>query len=259
MLLAVDIGNSAVKCAVYDDTRSSLCRFRFAASPARSSDEYRLLIRRFLTETDPALSVSAAVIASVVPSLTLPIARAAEEIAGAKPFLICAGTRTGFPIRIELHAQLGADLAANVAAAKEILAPPFVVVDLGTATTFTAVDRDGALSGAIIHPGLGVSAAALSRSAALLTEAPLSRPSALIGANSDESMQSGLIYGHAAMIDGLIDRLETELSPGGEELSLIATGGFAGQVLPFCRRPIQAVEDLTLRGAVALYDKNRRK
>ena len=259
MFLAVDIGNSAVKFAVFRDAASPLCHFKISASPARSSDEYRLIIRRFLAESDPALSVSAAVIASVVPSLTAPISRAAEEISGAKPFLIGAGTHTGFPIRIGIHAQLGADLVANVAAAKEILAPPFVVLDLGTATTFTAVDRSGCLSGAVIHPGLSVCLDALARSAALLAETPLSGPSSLIGTTSDTSVQSGLIFGHAAMIDGLLDRLESELCPEGETLSLVATGGCAGQVLPYCSRRIPVSDDLTLRGSAILYEKNRKK
>ena len=259
MLLSIDIGNSVVKFAVYDlPCLEAITGFRIAAIPVRSADEYRLLIGQFLSEKNLDDKIEAAVISSVVPSLTAPIYSAAQDISGAKPFMIGSGTHTGFRISIDIHSQLGADIVSNVAAAKLALAPPMVIVDLGTATTLAAVDAGGDLVGAIIHPGLQISLDALSRSAALLSDVPLIKPNAIIGQNSTASIQSGLIYGHIAMIDGLLDQLAETLCKSGNSLSIVATGGHAEAVIPYCKHSMEIVPDLTVRGAASLFMLNRK-
>ena len=260
MLLSIDIGNSVIKFAVYTlPAFEKAAGFQIAASSIKSSDEYRLLINHFLSEFQLTDQVHSSVIASVVPSLTTPIYQAAMTICQNKPFIIGAGTHTGFKINIDVHSQRGADIVANVAAARLKCQPPFVVVDTGTATTFTAVNTNGNIVGTIIHPGLQTSLDALTGSAALLNEVPLVRPSEIIGQNSITSMQSGIINGHISMIDGFIQQMREILCTKDERLSLIATGGHAQTLIPYCCSKMEIDSDLTVRGAAALYYSNRKR
>lgn len=259
MLLSIDIGNSVIKFAIYNlPSFDKTAGFHVASSSIKSSDEYRLIMNQFLAEFQLTEQIDASVIASVVPSLTTPIYQAAMQISGCKPFIIGAGTHTGFKINIDIHSQLGADIVANVAAARLTRKPPFVVIDMGTATTLTAVDHNGTVVGTIIHPGLKISLDALSHSAALLNDVPLTKPTVLIGQNSISSIQSGIINGHICLIDGLIRKLRETLCNNDETLSLIATGGHAGTVIPFCRNKMEIVPDLTVRGAAVLFHMNRK-
>ncbi len=259
MLLSIDIGNSVMKFAVYVlPSLEKAAGFHIAASSIKSSDEYRLIINQFLSECHMLDKIDATVIASVVPSLTTPIYQAAMEISGSKPFIIGAGTHTGFQIDIDYNSQLGADIVANVAAARMVCPQPFVVVDTGTATTFTAVNRCGHIVGTIIHPGLQTCLDALTGSAALLNEVPLTKPASLIGQNSITSMQSGIINGHICLIDGLIEQLRKALCNKDEVLSLIATGGHAPSLIPLSCNKMNIDPDLTVRGAAALYCVNRK-
>lgn len=259
MLLSIDIGNTVIKFAVYTlPALEKAAGFHIAASSIKSSDEYKLIINQFLSAFQLTDQIDASVIASVVPSLTTPIYTAAMAICGSKPFIVGAGTHTGFKIDIDIHSQLGADIVANVAAARMVCPPPFVVVDTGTATTFTAVNRSGAIVGTIIHPGLYTCLDALTGSAALLSEVPLIKPTVLIGQNSITSMQSGIINGHICMIDGFIGQMREILCIKDEVLSLIATGGHAQTLIPYCSNKMIIDPDLTVRGAAALYRSNRK-
>lgn len=257
MLLSIDIGNTFIKFAVFNDSDEILQRFSLSSYPARSSDEYELLIRQFLSSSD--LCVDAVVISSVVPSLTSPISTAANNITSSRPFFIGAGTHTGFKIKINDSSELGSDIVANTAAALKIISPPFVIVDMGTATTLTVIDKFGDVVGTIIHPGISVSQKSLSNSAAQLYDVTLLKPKKLIGQNSAESIQSGLINGHICMIDGLISCIRREIcSSDGLHLSIVATGDFADYVIPYCSEEIMIVPDLTLRGNTVLFRMNRR-
>ena len=259
MLLSIDIGNSIIKFAVYTSPElHKAAGFHVASTPVKSADEYRLLIRQFLSEAELDGQIDASVIASVVPSLMTPIYHAVWEICGSKPFIIGAGTHTGFQINIDVHTQLGADIVANTAAARQICTSPAVIVDLGTATTFTALDINGNIAGTIIHPGLKISLDVLSRSAALLNDVSLTRPREWIGQNTAESMQSGIINGHICMIDGFLQHLQEMLCDSSNTLSCIATGGHAETVIPHCRKTISIDPDLTVRGAAILYYSNRK-
>lgn len=283
MILAIDIGNSSISCGVFRYTAdadlttddSCLCRFKIAAKHL-SEDEYMLLFCQFLsyhgigfqssgmqspfampTTSDPSRTLDACVIASVVPSLTDTIARAAKTLTGVQPLLIGHGVRTGFGIKIQNPEQLGADIVANVAGAFLYVEPPFVVLDVGTATTLTYVNCQKEVFGTIIIPGIAVSMAALTDSAALLSTVSLEKPQELLGKSTSESIRSGVIGGHVLMIDGFLRNIrETYGNVDDKKLSLIGTGGLAPSILPYCRNKISYVADLTLRGAVALYRKN---
>lgn len=278
MILAIDIGNSSVSCGVYQDamdtnlTADSVCWCRFKiAEKHLSEDEYMLLIAQFLSIhgigfqlsvnqlsslTTPSCTLNACVIASVVPSLTDTIARAAKRLTGVQPLLIGHGVRTGFGIKIQNPEQLGADIVANVAGAFLYVEPPFVVLDVGTATTITYVSPQKEVLGTIIMPGIAVSLAALTDSAALLSTVSLEKPQELLGRSTSESIRSGVIGGHALMIDGFLRNIREAYPNVEKKLSLVATGGLAPSILPYCRNKFLQVDDLTLRGAVSLYIKN---
>ncbi len=258
MVLSCDIGNSYIKFAVFGDNDEVLYGFSVATSVKRSSDEYRLLIKQFLNSAPVDFEITDAVISSVVPSVTSAISKALSDYT-ARPFIIGSGTHTGFKIKIYESSELGADIVSNVAATRDAAGYPAIVVDMGTATTLTAVDTNGDITGTIIHPGLGVCSHALTESAAKLSDVMISQPEKLIGQNSNESIKSGLIFGHACMIDGLISKMESEICTDNCDIKLIATGEFAPYVAPFCERKMEIKPDLTLRGNVLLYRLNRKK
>lgn len=258
MLLAIDIGNTNIKLAVFKMNEiQPLLRFAVSTVCKRTSDEYTLLFRQILHENffD---TPSAAVITSVVPSITPDIIKAAVSITGKQPFIIGTGTHTGFQIKIDILSQLGADIVANTAAATNFVKAPFAIVDVGTATTFTAVNSEGHLIGTIIAPGATVSLDALSSVGAQLTDVSFGKPRSIIGKNSRDSIMSGAFNGHVCMIDGLIAKIKKELCPCGETLSLVGTGGLSESILPECRDKFSIFPDLTLAGAALLYYNNCR-
>ena len=266
MLLAADIGNTSIKFALFDgDCEKLIYRFSVSSRTERTSCEYVLLIESFLNSffsksatNFSATELNSSVISSVVPHITETVSEALTKICKKPPFIIGAGTRTGFPIRIDVQSQLGADIVSNACAAFRICKPPFAVVDMGTATTVICVDCDGALVGAVIAPGADVSLKALLDSAALLTDVPLSCPDKLIGKNSYDSIRSGAFFGTVYAIDGFIRNIRETLCKDGEKLSLIGTGGSA-RLLEHCRNKFTVVPDLTLKGAAALYYTNCEK
>lgn len=283
MLLAIDIGNSSVSFGVFAVSSINPAGFDMIhsfkiAARAMTADEYALLICDFLkinhicpspasmysnyfcTGADYDLFVDAAAIASVVPSLTEELCKAAELITGKKPFVVEAGIKTGLNIRINNPTQLGADIVANAAYATAVAELPLVVLDVGTATTLTVVDTDRNILGTVIMPGLAVSLAALAGAAAQLNDIALAAPGVLIGKDSVESVQSGVVNGHAIMIDGFIRNIREqypELTTD-RKLSLISTGGLSGVVLPHMRNKFIDYPTLTLSGIAYLFSQNHK-
>ena len=257
MIIAADIGNTNIKFGVFDGNADLLrASFNISSSCNRTSDEYLLLIKTFLSNNnlDNAL-IDGSVICSVVPSLTSFVAGAFEKLCGRAPFIIGAGTKTGFQISIDSQSELGADIVSNVSEALARCTPPAVVVDMGTAITVAAIDASAVLKGAVICPGMGISIKALSNKAALLFDVGIKKPKTLIGKNSADSICSGSYYGTVYMLDGFIRQLRSELCDENSKLSLISTGGDSA-VLTDCRNKFENVPDLTLRGAARLYYKN---
>ncbi len=259
MLLSVDIGNTYIKFAVFDESDEIKAKFKISTKSIHSDDEYCIMIKQFLSAVDNNIIITESVVTSVVPSVTSTMSSALEKLTSSRPFLIGPGTHTGFKIRIYDSAELGADIVANAAAAVSDYCKPCIVIAMGTATTFTLINSDGEVTGTIIHPGLKVCARALTDSAALLTDINVSAPKKLIGQNSDESIRSGLINGHVCMIDGIIDRIISENGFNSNECSLVSTGGLAPYVIPFCDHKITMDPELTLRGSALLYRLNRKR
>lgn len=258
MILAVDIGNTGISVGFYDLRGLTLAAdFRLATHPFRTADEYELLISTLSEKRgmNPH-EVEGCALSSVVPGLTGVICTAIRQVFGCRILTISHGIRTGLDIRTDHHTEVGSDLVSNMVAASSRLKKPFAVMDLGTATTVSAVNRAGEFIGVMIMPGVSASAEALSRTCAALPSVSLTPPKGLLGKNTADSIASGCIYGPAAMLDGVLAKLKRDL---GDDLSVIACGGMAATVVPYMEEPVETVPDLTLEGLVRIWLLNKRE
>ena len=256
MILTIDIGNaSIVVCCV--ENGEKCCRFVLSADKSRSADEYAAMMRLIATQNGVALERAAgAIIASVVPQLTGVTAAAVECCTGQRPLVVGPGVKSGLNIRMDAPTELGGDLVAAAVAALERYPLPCILIDMGTATAVGVIDRKGSYIGGLICPGVSLSQYSLARSASQLPDVSLDIPKRVIGKNTRDSMRSGIIHGTAAMVDGVIARVEEEL--GEPAASVVATGVSSGVILPFCtRKDIVTDEDLVMRGLWSIWKKNR--
>ncbi len=257
MILAIDIGNTGIAFGFYkEDLISHHCKI--SSIPHKSADEYVMIMNSICMQKNISTTeVEGCVISSVVPPLTEPLRQAAEEVFSCKPLIIAHGLKTGLNIRIDNHTQLGSDIVANTVAAASVFPKPLAVIDLGTATTVSAVNSAGELFGVIIMPGVRIAVDALSAATAALPYISIDAPKCLLGKNTEDSMNSGCVYGTAAMIDGIIERLKIELKA--DNLNVIACGGLANKIIPYCHSKIEVNPYLTLDGLIQLYRLNQRK
>lgn len=255
MILAIDIGNTntVLGCLAGDELLFTL---RIRSDRHKTADEYCLLLEGLLSRqgVDPR-ALAGGILSSVVPELRTVMATAMEQLTGKVFLVVGAGLKTGLDIRTDNPAQLGADLVVDAVAALAEYAPPLVIFDMGTATTLSVINGEGAYLGGMIVPGLRVSVDALSARAAQLPYIHLGAPPKVIGSNTIDCMQAGAVYGSAAMIDGLIARVEEDL---GQKATAVATGGLMAVVHPYCRREIHYDPNLLLKGLHLLYKKNTR-
>lgn len=256
MLLAIDIGNSNVVIGCLDENDKVCALFRMVTDLKKTEDEYAAGMKTILeyNKIDCA-SFEGAIIGSVVPPLTEIFRIAVERIVGCKAVIVGAGVKTGLNIMIENPASLGSDIVAASVAAMTEFPQPVIVIDMGTATTITVVDKGNKYIGGAIVPGVALSMNALSAGTSLLQKVPIEAPSKSICSQTTESMQSGAVFGNAALIDGMIDRFEQEL---GCEASVVATGGIASKIVPYCKHHVVYDEDLLLKGLNIIYKKNKR-
>jgi len=253
MLLRIDIGNTNIVFGLWDEGEW-LSHWRIRTVRDKMPDEYAILLKALLRESGYKLeSIAKVVIASVVPPLTGVFSELFRRHLRAEPLILGPGVRTGLRICIDNPVELGADLVANAVAAHHRVRGACIVVDFGTATTFSAVTEEGDFVGVAIAPGLGLAAEALSSRTAQLPRVSLTAPPAAIGKNTVHSMQSGLIYGYVGLVEGLIRRIRTEL---GGEAQVIATGGLSGILAPLTSE-IQLVDPwLTLDGLRLISERN---
>ena len=249
-LVAVDVGNSDTVVGWFRG--AELSGFWRLTSARYSADEAWIALDLLLRAAGaPAATGAAAVLCSVVPALTLPWAAALERWSGRAPLEVSAATAKSLPIRYHDRSAVGADRIANAIAARAFYGTPAIVVDLGTATTFDCISRDGAYLGGAISPGVGTSAEELFRRAARLPRVELRRPARALGRTTEESLQSGVLWGQAGQIDAMVERLALEMR--GTPL-VIATGGWAKIVAPECRSVRHVDEALTLKGMRRLWE-----
>ena len=255
MILTVDIGNSNIVLGgVRDDEIVFEARLRTEVT--KTSDQYcvdlKILMEVYgVSNTD----IEGTIIASVVPQVLNSFQTAVKKLTGKDSLVVGPGLKTGLNIKIENPAQTGADLVVGCVAALREHKPPMIVVDMGTATTMVVLDKDGALVGGCICPGVKISMDALTERTALLPGLQLDQPKKAIGRNTIDCMRSGIMMGAACTIDGMIERMEAEL---GYETTVIATGGIAKFVLPMCKRKIIYDKDLLVKGLATLYRENKR-
>lgn len=257
MILAIDAGNSnvVIGCMQGDALRFTA---RVRTDRAKTEDEYALILRNlFELHQVERHSLDGAILACVVSELTDVLCRAAELVIKKRPLVVGAGLKTGLNIKIDDPAQLGADLAVGAVAALEKFPVPLIVFDLGTANTMSVLDSQGRFLGGAIMAGPRLCTDALSSKTSQLPRIELEAPPRVVGSNTVQCMQSGAIYGHAAMIDGLIDRVAQEL--GTPPASVVATGAMAHLIIPFCRHPIALEENLMLQGLRIIYEKNQKR
>jgi len=254
MILAIDIGNTNIVIGCIDENKTYFVE-RLRTDASKTALEYALDLKNVLelygiTRED----LRGSIVASVVPPVSTTIRQAMEKVTGQKPLMVGPGVRTGLNIKVDNPASVGADLIVAAVAAVRDYPAPLIIIDMGTATTMTVVDRNGNYIGGVIIPGLQVALDSLVNRAAQLTKISLEVPPHVIGRNTLNCMQSGSLYGTAAMIDGMIDRMEAEL---GEPATVVATGGLARFVMPLCNHEIQMDDGLLLKGLWIIYQKNQ--
>jgi type III pantothenate kinase len=256
LLLAIDIGNTSIAIGLYDHEKL-VATFRIATDQENLPDEYAMLLLSLLqTRQIEAASVNAAIISSTVPPLLNTFSEVCRNYFHVSPLIVGTGVRTGVRVRYDNPREVGADRILHAVAALAKYQPPLIIVDLGTALVFDAVSREGDYLGGAIAPGIGIAAQALFTRTAMLRRVSIERPmtESVIGKNTVHAIQSGLFYGYADMIDGMVRRFKGEI---GEDATVIATGGYASILMDEVDC-IDSVElDLNLEGLRRVYEANR--
>ncbi|MFQ5700458.1 MAG: type III pantothenate kinase [Acidobacteriota bacterium] len=259
MLLAVDVGNTHTTLGLFGDDSRLDGTWRISTDRERTADEYGVAFSSLLqTGGHARAAVSALAIACVVPPAVPPLREMSRRYFGADALLVEPGVRTGIAIRTDTPREVGADRIANAVAAHERYGSPVVVVDLGTAITLDAISEAGDYLGGIIAPGMAIAAEALFARAAKLPRVELRAPEQVIGKNTVASIRSGLVYGFASLIDGLVERVVRELAPPeGRGVRVISTGGHSALLADEVKRIESSEPDLTLHGIHCIWTRNR--
>ena len=255
MLLTADIGNTNIKFGIFDG-RELIRTLTMSCNKAKTADEYGVelysLIRVMGIHRD---DFSGCIISSVVPLVTTRIEDAVRSILGVEPMIVGPGVKTGLNIRIDDPSTLGADLVCACVAANAHNDAPMIVISMGTATVWCVIDKNGSMIGCPIAPGVSVSLEALTKNTALLQGVAFNAPDSVIGKNTDKSIRAGVVWGAVCMIDGMIDMIEKEL---GEKCTILATGGLAAKIIPYCSHAITVKKNLIMEGLRLIYERNQK-
>ena len=253
MLLTMDIGNTNINIGLFNGDSLTVSA-RLATERQKTDDQYAMdFTNIFVMHKIQFNDISGVVISSVVPEITESVTSAIKKLTGKDALILSPGVKTGLNILIDNPAQLGADLAAGAVGAVAEYPLPAFIIDLGTATKICAVDKNRGFRGCMIAPGVQISLKALTDTSSLLPTLSLEPPKKACGTNTVESMQSGVVLGTAAMIDGILDKFAEEL---GEPATIVATGGLSYFISPVCKREITYDRYLILKGLKAIYEKN---
>lgn len=255
MLLAIDIGNTNLVIGCIENDKI-LFKARIATDRTRTSDQYGVEIKNMMEAYGVQVSdIDDCIIASVVPPVFNSVKTGVWKVIGKQPMVVGPGLKTGLNIHVDVPSQVGSDRIVVAVAALAEYKAPLILMDLGTATTMDVIEPENVYMGGVILPGVKVALDALTNRAAQLPAISLDKPKSVVGKNTVDCMRSGMMYGTAASIDGLVERIEAEL---GHPATLIATGGMAQFVTPLCKREIILEKDLLLKGLNIIYKKNKR-
>ena len=257
MLLVFDIGNTNITVGMYEGDKLKRT-YRLTTKMRRTSDEYGFMITDFLNDANiTSEDIEDVIIASVVPKVMHSFRNSIRKYLRKEPIIVGPGIKTGLNIKAEIHNQLGSDIVASAVAAIAAYPSPIVMVDLGTATSASLI-VGSVYEGCVIMPGLTLALEAMWDRADALPPISLetAAPVELLGRTTEEAMRSGALYGHAAMLDGVIDRME---AAAGSPVTVVATGGSAPRILRYCKRTVHYDADLVMRGLYLLHQKNSRK
>jgi type III pantothenate kinase len=254
MLLVADVGNTNTKIGVFDGPRL-VTSWRMTSRREQTADEYGLVIETFLqTRGIQVAAIHGIAISNVVPPVQQTLEWMCEQYFGRTAFFVEPGVNTRMPLLVDAPREVGADRYVDAFAAATKYGPPLIVIDFGTATTFNCVSARGEFIGGAIAPGIATSVDALVNRAARLARVELVRPKEAIGRNTTTNLQSGAIYGYAGLVDGLVDRMRSEM---GGSARVIATGGNAGLIADVARCVERIDEHLRLDGLRMLYEEAR--
>ena len=254
MILAIDIGNTNIVVGCIDDEKTYFIE-RLSTVRTKTELEYAVDLKTVLDiyhikKTD----IEGCIISSVVPQITDIARLAAEKILKKEVMVLGPGVKTGLNIMMDNPGQLGADMVADAVAGLASYPVPFIVIDMGTATTVSVVNDKKQYIGGMILPGVGVSLDALTSRASQLSGISIDAPKHIIGKNTIECMKSGIVYSNAAAMDGMIERIEEEIEC---KATVVATGGLAKSIIPHCKREVILDEELMLKGLYIIYEKNK--
>ncbi len=254
MILAIDIGNTNIVLGCMDGKKRYFTE-RLSTNKTKMEMEYAIDIKMIMDINGVSPEdIEGAIISSVVPPLTKILQEALYKIIKKEAIVVGPGIKNGMNLLMDHPAQIGRDLIAVAVGGIAEYKLPLAIFDLGTATTLCVVDEKKNYIGGMIMPGIKTSLNALAENASQLKEIDLEPPRRVIGKNTTECMRSGMIYSNAAAIDGIIDRVEEEL---GQTVTVVATGGLADLIVPFCRRKVLLDKDLLLKGLWVIYNKNK--
>lgn len=253
MLLTIDIGNTNITLGAFKG--DELCfTARLATDHKMTADQYAIALKDIIAlHGEDYRNIKNCVISSVVPIVGNAVDRAVSLLCNIKALSLGPGVKTGLNIKIDNPAQLGADLAAGAVGALGDYPLPCVIIDMGTASTISVVDKNGAFLGGVIAAGVKLTLKALASNTSQLPDIDIKAPDNVIGTNTVDCMNSGLVYGTAAMIDGLLERIFEQL---GEKATVVATGGLSKDIIKYCKCYIIYDETLLLKGLKKIYEKN---
>lgn len=254
MILTIDIGNTSIALGGFEGDK--LCFVvRISTDTTKTEDEYASKILNILNlhgvNRD---NIDGAIISSVVPPLNTIIKSAIKLAYNVDALMVCPGIKTGIGILCDSPSSVGADLICSCVAANTLYSSPALIIDIGTATKMIVTNKNGAFIGVSIIPGVMMGLNALSDGTAQLPKVSLEAPATVIGKNTIDCMKSGVIFGNASMIDGMIDRINLEV---GEELPVLVTGGYSAVIAPHCNHSLTVDKDLVLKGLNIIYHKNK--
>lgn len=252
MIFAIDIGNTNIVIGCCEGDKV-LFRERVSTNHTATSLEYAAIFKTAfeMHQVDPK-QISGSILSSVVPQVTNNVKTAAQQLVGSRVMVVGPGIKTGLSIKIDNPAQLGSDLVVDAVAGIANYPVPLIIIDMGTATTVSVIGENSEYLGGMIMPGVAVSHDSLVSRTSQLRKVALEPPKKLIGTETVDCIKSGMVYGNAGALDGIIDRVREEIG----DCTVVATGGLAGVITPYCRNKIILDDDLLLKGLRVIYEKN---